>query len=860
MSTEAPVPSATVPTEFWNACAEFVETYGARPEKYTAATEQAQLKDRLVELSLQLAKAICASEYWDGGASVGYGAWAQLPWLAIYDRRETTTAQEGTYPVVHFSWEEPQGIRLGLGVAAAEFKRDAPKKAAEIRNALPEAAIGRFTESRFIDVTSNDADRVSVGSGKRANDYANSMVFERFIPLAELKSEQSELTQAFGTLLHTYKDWVDSKAATVGSERPSDFLEILQRYHDEKIVFLSPKQKAGYFIESVDDSGCSVRRVDGEAERVTVSGYESKRQQVKEHGSIDKRVKLDNTVARQMCYLQSAELGLSSNGQEVAYLPDHNAATDHFIERISAIASPKLYKPLILALVVEAISSGDLTENRITFDWIAPKFLDRCSQLGLHVGEQQVAEGFGRLTNDLFWMLAHHDPMKSMSSDKPTPAQIRSLVSHATIKEPYWRALQKEENRKRVLDAISEKWPDMNKPKQVVAPTESLSQLTEQLVRDIALRGFVYHPWQVAAYVTALRTKPFVILAGVSGTGKTKLPMLVSELTSATQPRRVAVRPDWTDSSDVMGYVDLQNEFRPGVVLQEMRTAATNSYSYHVCLIDEMNLARVEHYFAEFLSAVEDRSPADQGGYESSPILTQPLPNDDAEWGEQRIPSNLGVVGTVNMDESTHGFSRKVLDRAFTIELSDIDLTKGISTDDNRDTDSASAAWPIEFWQCPSARIDDLDLSDKQTLTDVNHAVETLQKANESLVHAQLQVGYRTRDEVALFVVNSRQIQSSFITSEGVDVDPMDLALMMKILPRIVGGSNSIRRVLLGLLGFATNGVALGADADPSDIIQRWERDGRSGAFPDARYPRTTARLCLMWDRLEVEGYTSFWL
>ncbi len=100
-----------------------------------------------------------------------------------------------------------------------------------------------------------------------------------------------------------------------------------------------------------------------------------------------------------------------------------------------------------------------------------------------------------------------------------------------------------------------------------------------------------------------------MILAGISGTGKSKLPDLVSKLTSG-KCERVSVRPDWTDSSEVLGYVDLNDRFRPGRVLQQAKEAASDPSQFHVCLIDEMNLARVEHYFAEVLSAIEDRQPS----------------------------------------------------------------------------------------------------------------------------------------------------------------------------------------------------------------------------------------------------------
>jgi hypothetical protein len=194
----------------------------------------------------------------------------------------------------------------------------------------------------------------------------------------------------------------------------------------------------------------------------------------------------------------------------------------------------------------------------------------------------------------------------------------------------------------------------------------------EALIRYIEGCGFIYEPWQVAAYATALRTKPFVILAGVSGTGKSRLPALVEAATGGTT-RLVPVRPDWTDSADVLGYVDLQGRFRPGVVLDAAREAMDAPGRHLVCIVDEMNLARVEHYFAELLSRIEGRQvQADGHGFASPPLLGGNLHEAaGARWASVHLPPNMALVGTVNMDESTHSFSRKVLDLAFTLELAE---------------------------------------------------------------------------------------------------------------------------------------------------------------------------------------------
>jgi hypothetical protein len=378
------------------------------------------------------------------------------------------------------------------------------------------------------------------------------------------------------------------------------------------------------------------------------------------------------------------------------------------------------------------------------------------------------------------------------------------------------------------------------------------------LVDAIARLGYVFEPWQVAAYVTALRTKPFVILAGVSGTGKSKLPGLVAALTGG-RAELLPVRPDWTDSSEVLGYVGLEQAFHVGPLLRFARDAWRDPKQHFVCIVDEMNLARVEHYFAEVLSRIEDRHRHPAGGYESGPLWAgQTVAARDADdWMKVGLPPNLAIVGTVNMDESAHGFSRKVLDRAFTLELSDVDLNRWGQA---ATTSRSIAPWPVSAWFPRATRLGELQglTGDEQSL--VERTIETLTTVNVFLSQAQLQVGYRTRDEVALFVLHANDLAPLFVTTGGVAVDPLDLALHMKVLPRLAGGSNAIRSVILRLLSWSLDGQPADPDADSRDVLQSWQHQGRPASLPTARYPRTAARLCLMLERQENEGFTSYWL
>ena len=379
----------------------------------------------------------------------------------------------------------------------------------------------------------------------------------------------------------------------------------------------------------------------------------------------------------------------------------------------------------------------------------------------------------------------------------------------------------------------------------------------DRIMRFVSQRGFIFEPWQIAAYVTALRTKPFVILAGVSGTGKSQLPQLIAEATGA-KCEVIPVRPNWTDSSDVLGYQDLRGKFRPGPLLRLAHAAEQDPGTYYVCVVDEMNLARVEYYFAEILSRMEDRRTAEDGGYGSRPLLNLDLQHEDKHWANQGLSPNLAIVGTVNMDETTHSFSRKVLDRAFTLEFSDIDLTLWDLIEDAESL--GPVHWVADKWFPRAIQIAELDELDDKEHGHIEEVVKALDRLNGFLVQAQLQVGYRTRDEAALFVLHAQELLNSFRTREGAQVDPLDLVLHMKVLPRIVGGSNAIRRLLLDLLGWAKRGSPFQGEQEADLLLDHWTENGCPSMLPDANYPQTAARLCLMWDRLRSEGFTSFWL
>ncbi len=160
----------------------------------------------------------------------------------------------------------------------------------------------------------------------------------------------------------------------------------------------------------------------------------------------------------------------------------------------------------------------------------------------------------------------------------------------------------------------------------------------------------------------------------------------------------------------------------------------------------------------------------------------------------------------------------------------------------------------------PATRLTEIQLVTNEIEAQIRTVTELLKLINESLTHCQLQVGYRTRDEMALFLINTAEVRSAFRTRDGRKIDPLDLAVSMKILPRIAGGSAAIRRTLIELLGITVTGLPFANEEELLPWLESWERDRRLAMLKDARFPRSAARLCLMWDRLESEGFTSYWL
>src|SRR5690606_19752085 len=162
--------------------------------------------------------------------------------------------------------------------------------------------------------------------------------------------------------------------------------------------------------------------------------------------------------------------------------------------------------------------------------------------------------------------------------------------------------------------------------------------------RYIKSKGFIYTYEDLCNFYLSLKTKPFLILAGISGTGKSKLVRLFSESINATSDnnryRIISVKPDWTDSTELFGYKNISDTFIPGpltMLLGEASKPENIDKPYFICL-DEMNLARVEHYLSEYLSIIESRAFKDNGRIETDKIFPEGYLPINHKYCNLRIP------------------------------------------------------------------------------------------------------------------------------------------------------------------------------------------------------------------------------
>lgn len=399
----------------------------------------------------------------------------------------------------------------------------------------------------------------------------------------------------------------------------------------------------------------------------------------------------------------------------------------------------------------------------------------------------------------------------------------------------------------------------------------------------------------VLSYLSAIRTKPFLLLAGISGTGKSRI---VKEMAYASCPNEgdlredttspgnyclVEVKPNWNDSTELLGYetvLDGGNYHLTKFVKFLIKAMQHENVPFFVCL-DEMNLAAVEQYFAEFLSILESRKDVD-GTIKSEPLIPAAIfekyqqklhkelfPTKDssntstgagcyttdegtavylhstyAKLMEEglRIPRNLIVVGTVNMDDTTYQFSRKVIDRAMTIEMNEVNLNDMFNIEKpdalSYREDVVDKGWFFAPFAQSNNALQQMNNDERELLAKKIKATIGQTDADGTTTPDSLEaILGKTPFRIAYRVVNELILHFYALRWENKDAEfeelykkALDNILMMKVLPRIEGNEDLVKEPLAQL-----------------------------ATWTEVPYPKANAKIIEMRERLERSHFTSFW-
>ncbi|CAM3955142.1 hypothetical protein VA7868_04533 [Vibrio aerogenes CECT 7868] len=402
-------------------------------------------------------------------------------------------------------------------------------------------------------------------------------------------------------------------------------------------------------------------------------------------------------------------------------------------------------------------------------------------------------------------------------------------------------------------------------------------------------------------------SKPFLLLAGISGTGKTRF---VRQQALRSNPKgelqdtfcQISVRPDWHDPTDLLGYTSritgkeeyVSTELLAFIVKAwqeishaglQMQTDATSGVEsqlkgvrpFWLCL-DEMNLAPVEQYFADYLSVIETRKwewNDDTFSYRCDPLLKPTVIRELPKDGKQKlreklnlagneydvlwrrfcdygisIPFNLMVAGTVNMDETTHGFSRKVIDRALSFDFEEF-FPNHFDEFFEPETEPEIFSYPT--FSDAKSETDNLPDCD----TDGHLTIAFLKDVNEVLKGTQFELAYRALNELLISVICAQP-------ETDVDLQAVwDDFLMCKVLPRIDGDHDKLsslsssETLLDTLMSVLASHLPLIWDNTRPDVYRKSMAD--QSAQPVLAPCRSQKKLQWMINKFNQSGFTSFW-
>ncbi|MGW1456702.1 MrcB family domain-containing protein [Salegentibacter agarivorans] len=319
--------------------------------------------------------------------------------------------------------------------------------------------------------------------------------------------------------------------------------------------------------------------------------------------------------------------------------------------------------------------------------------------------------------------------------------------------------------------------------------TEKTPLRTATFLKDAKTSGLQFSKKLIDRFVASLCTKPFVILTGLSGSGKTKLAQTFAQWICGDDDQYciVPVGADWTNKEPLLGYpnaLDDKDYVNPeNGVLNLVKGAMTNTDLPYFLILDEMNLSHVERYFAEFLSAMESQEEISlhNGVQEKNGVPPKIM-----------LPSNLFIIGTVNIDETTYMFSPKVLDRANTIEFR-------VSATELEDFFNDFTPLNLNELKGHGANMAQsfLEVSRNKKAGFDENLKATLLKFFNELKKTGAEFGYRTASEISTLYYQLQTINDRLTEDEK-----LDIAIMQKLLPKLHGSRRKLCPVLITLGSF----------------------------------------------------------
>ena len=356
----------------------------------------------------------------------------------------------------------------------------------------------------------------------------------------------------------------------------------------------------------------------------------------------------------------------------------------------------------------------------------------------------------------------------------------------------------------------------------------------KSIIESISSSGLQYEELLVKRFAFSLMTKPFVILSGLAGSGKTQLALAFAKalIQDRSQLCTVSVGADWTNREPLLGYpnaLDSSKYVRPESGVLDLLIEAnkpTNSGKPYFLILDEMNMSYVERYFADFLSAMESHEP----------IKLWSGADGDNVPSSVKLPRNLYIIGTINVDETTYMFSPKVLDRANVIEfkISGDEMNEFLGNIKNIDRDSimGKAAGMGESF---------VEKSRKAEITPDSDIRKTLVSFFNELKSVNAEFGYRSATEIYKYIDVAKTNDDSTMSIDKNAI--LDSAIVQKLLPKLHGSRKKLVPVLKTLWSFCGTGNSL---------------DDATSVPDQTKYPLTADKVLRMYRSALDNGFTSF--